>query len=56
LGGGIASGVLGVVLFWLFRAPSGHELSHREGMAIVGISWAVAGLLGGVPLYFPATF
>jgi trk system potassium uptake protein TrkH len=56
LGGGIASGVLGVVLFWLFRAPSGHELSHREGIAIVGISWAVAGLLGGVPLYFSGDF
>ena len=56
LGGSTTSGVLGLVLFWLFRAPSSHELTHREGMAIVGISWAVAGLLGGIPLYFSGDF
>jgi trk system potassium uptake protein TrkH len=56
LGGSITSGVLGLVLFWLFRTKSSHELTHREGMAIVGISWAVAGLLGGIPLYFSGDF
>ncbi|KMY66992.1 potassium transporter [Desulfocarbo indianensis] len=56
LGGAVVSMVSGAALFWLFRPASGHELSHREGMAIVGISWAVAGLLGGVPLYFSGDF
>jgi len=56
LGGAITSGVLGAALFWLFRNPTSHELSHREGMAIVGISWVVAGLLGGVPLFFSGDF
>ncbi len=56
LGGSLVSALLGAILFWLFRAPGQHELTHREGMAIVGISWAVAGLLGGVPLYFSGDF
>jgi trk system potassium uptake protein TrkH len=56
LGGSTASGVLGLVLFWLFRTKTSHELTHREGMAIVGISWAVAGILGGIPLYFSGDF
>jgi trk system potassium uptake protein TrkH len=52
LGGGLASAALGAVVYWLFRQPRPRELSHREGMAVVGLSWAVAGLLGGVPLFF----
>jgi trk system potassium uptake protein TrkH len=56
MGGAATSVILGAVLFWLFRNPSSHELSHREGMAIVGISWVVAGLLGGVPLFFSGDF
>jgi trk system potassium uptake protein TrkH len=48
--------LLGAALFWLFRDKTNRELNHRQGMAIVGISWAVAGVLGGVPLYLSGDF
>lgn len=56
LGGAAASAALGAIVYWVFRDPRPKELSHREGMAIVGLSWAVAGLLGGVPLFFSGDF
>ncbi len=56
LGGAFVSAVLGAALFWLFRDKSRRELNHRQGMAIVGISWAVAGILGGVPLFLSGDF
>ncbi|MEW5911764.1 MAG: TrkH family potassium uptake protein [Thermodesulfobacteriota bacterium] len=47
---------LGAILFWLFRDPTQRELNHRQGMAVVGISWAAAGVLGGLPLYLTGDF
>ena len=55
-GGGFISLLLGGALFWLFRDNTQRELSHRQGMAIVGISWAVAGVLGGLPFYLTGDF
>ena len=55
-GGAFVSIILGVVLFWLFRDPASRELNHRQGMAIVGISWVVAGLLGALPFYLSGEF
>ncbi|BEQ14383.1 TrkH family potassium uptake protein [Desulfoferula mesophila] len=55
-GGAFASLVLGAVLFWLFRDKDTREMNHRQGMAIVGISWAVAGLLGALPFYLSGEF
>ena len=56
LGGAVISLVVGASLFWLFRDPSQRELNHRQGMAIVGLSWAAAGVLGGIPLYLSGDF
>ncbi len=47
---------LGLILFWVFREKEARELGHREGMAIVGTSWFLAGLLGGVPLFLSGDF
>jgi trk system potassium uptake protein TrkH len=55
-GGAFAGVALGAALFWLFRDPAQRELNHRQGMAIVGISWAAAGALGGLPLYLTGDF
>jgi len=54
--GAFISLLLGAALFWLFRDKSDRELNHRQGLAIVGISWAAAGVLGGVPLYLSGDF
>ncbi|MCB2226002.1 MAG: TrkH family potassium uptake protein [Desulfarculaceae bacterium] len=48
--------LLGTVLFFLFRDKKTRELNHRQGMAIVGISWLVAGLLGGIPFALSGDF
>ena len=50
-GGAFISLILGAGLFWLFRDKDSREMNHRQGMAIVGISWAVAGMLGAIPFY-----
>lgn len=47
----------GAALFFIFRdkkAPRG--LNHREGMAIVGLGWFVAGVFGALPFFFGGTF
>ena len=48
--------IIGASLFWLFRDKTAKELSHRQGMAIVGLAWAAAGLLGGLPHYLSGDF
>ena len=55
-GGAFVSLILGAVLFWLFRDKNSREMNHRQGLAIVGISWAVAGLLGALPFYLSGEF
>lgn len=51
----VASGAL---LFYGFRRRAGKKeiISHREGMAIVAMSWFAAGLFGGLPFLFSGTF
>ena len=56
LAGAVSGVVPGVVLYWLFRDQATGDLNHRDGIAIVGISWSVAGLLGGLPLYLTPDF
>ncbi|MGD8562628.1 MAG: TrkH family potassium uptake protein [Desulfarculaceae bacterium] len=48
--------VVGASMFWLFRDKEAGGLNHRQGIAIVGLSWAAAGLLGGVPLFLSGDF
>jgi trk system potassium uptake protein TrkH len=47
---------LGALLFWLFREKEPRELNHRDGLAIVGLAWVAAGVLGGVPLFLTGEF
>ena len=56
MAGAVLSGILGGSLYWLFRDRRPRELSHREGLAIVGVAWVAAALLGGVPLYLSGDF
>ena len=56
LGGAAICGVVGGALFWLFRDHARGELNHREGMAVVGISWAAAAVLGGIPFELSGEF
>ena len=56
LAGSLSSLVIGASLFWLFRDKNVKELNHRQGMAIVGLAWVAAGLLGGLPLYLSGDF
>lgn len=56
LGGSFVCCLLGGVLFWSFRDRRVKELNHREGMAVVGLSWLAAGVLGGLPLLLSGDF
>ncbi|MFO7875044.1 MAG: TrkH family potassium uptake protein [Desulfovermiculus sp.] len=38
-------------LFLVFRTDRGHTVTHREGMCIVTLGWAGAGLFGALPFY-----
>ncbi len=42
------------ILFWLGRGPSG-PIFRKEAMAIVGLSWLLATLLGALPYAFSGT-
>jgi Trk-type K+ transport systems, membrane components len=48
---------VGAATFLLFRDPEAERgLSHREGMAIVGIGWLAAGLFGALPFWLGGVF
>lgn len=47
---------LGLVLFFLFRSCKVQVMSHREGMAVVTLSWIGAGLFGALPFFFSVHF
>ncbi|QEG40552.1 TrkH family potassium uptake protein [Roseimaritima ulvae] len=49
-------GVLGAVLRRLGRGSRGHTLYRKEAMAIVGLSWVMATILGAMPIYFSDTY
>lgn len=46
----------GAALFMMFRPKQKLMMNHREGMAIVAISWLAAGLAGALPFYFGNVF
>ncbi len=41
----------GGLLYLLFRPARSDHISHREGMAIVTVSWVLTGILGALPFY-----
>lgn len=45
----------GSIIYFVFKGEN-TGLSHREGMAIVGIGWIVAGLFGSLPYIFGGIF
>lgn len=47
----------GAFLYAVFyKSKNGRVLNHREGMAIVALGWAAAGLFGGLPFLLGGTF
>lgn len=46
----------GLVLALIFRDKGPQTISHREGMAIVALGWAAAGLFGALPFYLGGVF
>jgi len=46
----------GVLVLRLSSPLKGQPLTHREGMVIVSVSWAAAGLFGSFPFYFGGIF
>lgn len=57
LAGGLTS-LVGLVVFLLIkkREEHLHYLSHKEGLAITGLIWLLAGFFGGLPYFFSETF
>lgn len=47
--------VFGVLLFFMCRAQRNVELGHRDGFAIVTISWLAMSLFGSLPYLFSGT-
>ncbi len=46
---------LGGLLYWYGRKTA-EEVLRKEGMAVVGIGWLLAGIFGGLPFLFAGTF
>lgn len=51
LGGASISLLLGLALTWLSRGEAGSVL-HKEALAVVGLGWMLAGVLGALPYLF----
>lgn len=48
-GGSMALGFVVALLLWLAGRRADHEFHRREGLAVVGFAWMLAGVLGGIP-------
>ncbi|MDL1972446.1 MAG: TrkH family potassium uptake protein [Deltaproteobacteria bacterium] len=46
----------GLIIYFAFKDKNNTGLSHREGIAIVGIGWLVACFFGSLPYIFNNTF
>lgn len=56
LAGAIAICILvSMILFWLGRAGRGKQVFRREAIAVVGLSWVMATILGAVPYWLSNT-
>ncbi len=51
----VISGAVGALLWWLGRESKG-QLYRKEAMAIVGLSWVLATLLGATPYLLSGTY
>ncbi|NMC20958.1 MAG: TrkH family potassium uptake protein [Thermogutta sp.] len=55
LGSIVLCGVVGGCLWYLGRKEAAQRLLHREAIAVVGLSWLTAGVLGACPFLFSGT-
>ncbi len=51
----VVSIAVGLLLLWLGRNSRGH-MFRKEAMAVVGLSWILATVLGALPFYFSGTY
>ncbi|MFH1060892.1 MAG: TrkH family potassium uptake protein [Pseudomonadota bacterium] len=54
--GAVASCVPGAGLYYALRDTQSKEMNHRQGMAVVGLGWLMAALLGGLPFHLSGEF
>ena len=50
----VVCGIVGGVLLWLGRKSKG-QMFRKEALAVVGLSWILATVLGALPFYFSGT-
>jgi trk system potassium uptake protein TrkH len=55
LGAMAACGLAGGLLTWFGRGSKGAALYRREAIAVVGLSWIMATILGALPFWFSGT-
>ena len=48
--------LVGLTLLWMGRAGRGKQVFRREAIAVVGLSWIMATLLGAVPFWLSDTY
>jgi trk system potassium uptake protein TrkH len=46
----------GLALYVVFRGSRREVMTHREGMGVVALGWAAAGLFGALPYYWGGVF
>jgi trk system potassium uptake protein TrkH len=56
LAGAVITILLGWFLYFVFRGHSPAQLRHREALAVVGLSWALAIFMSSLPLYLSGEF
>jgi trk system potassium uptake protein TrkH len=54
--GAVACCAPGAGLYYALRDHQPKEMNHRQGMAVVGLGWLMAALLGGLPLHLSGEF
>ena len=55
LGAMAVCAAIGGLLMWIGRSAAGAELLRREAIAVVGLSWIMATVLGALPFWFSST-
>lgn len=48
----VVSLACGAGMYFLWRERAGQAMNHREGMAVVALGWAAAGVAGALPFWF----
>ncbi|QDT65668.1 TrkH family potassium uptake protein [Calycomorphotria hydatis] len=51
----LGSSVIGGLLTWFGRKEASTSILRKEAMAVVGLGWILAGIIGGLPFYLSGT-